>query len=236
MRFFLDKSQQAEACTPTSRNMQRPLILVPTEYELAHLRPRLMQVMESVGGSIAVCGFGPIASGILTTQLLAHHKPVSVILLGIAGAFNPKAMTGTADIYSSIGCYGIGAGSGSDFKTANELGWDQWTDVVSGESCRDTILCGRGCHSINSNEPMLLTVCSASASPTDVAQRLGKFPYAVAEDMEAFSVALACRMARIPLTVIRGISNIAGDRDKANWNVAAALDAAAELAASRIST
>ena len=216
--------------------MSRPMILVPTEFELAHLRPQLMQIVESVAGSTAVCGFGPIASGIRTTQLLAHHKPDSVILIGIAGAFSPKAVIGTADIYSTIGCYGIGAGSGSDFKTASELGWDQWTDPDSGESCRDTILFGRGRNSINSNEPMLLTVCSASASPTDVAHRLRKFPHAVAEDMEAFSVAVACHMAKVPLTVIRGISNMAGDRDKANWNVAAALEAAAGLAASRIST
>jgi futalosine hydrolase len=54
--------------------------------------------------------------------------------------------------------------------------------------------------------------------------------------MEAFSVALACRMAKVPLTVIRGISNMAGDRDKANWNVTGALEAAAELVALRIST
>ena len=83
---------------------------------------------------------------------------------------------------------------------------------------------------------MLLTVCAASGSTDDVAHRLNKFPQAVAEDMEAFSVALACRMARIPLTVIRGISNMAGDRDKTNWNVAEALEAAAELAALRIAT
>jgi futalosine hydrolase len=81
---------------------------------------------------------------------------------------------------------------------------------------------------------MLLTVCAASANAVDVADRLRRFPLAVAEDMEAFSVAVACRMAQIPLAVIRGISNMAGDRDKANWNVAAALEAAANLTISRI--
>lgn len=81
----------------------------------------------------------------------------------------------------------------------------------------------------DSTRLMLLTVCSASGSREDVADRLRKFPHAVAEDMEAFSVALACRMAKVPLTVIRGISNMAGDRDKANWNVTGALEAAAEL-------
>jgi len=48
-------------------------------------------------------------------------------------------------------------------------------------------------------------------------------------------VAMACKLARIPLIVIRGISNIAGDRNKANWNVKAALKAAVELVVLRIS-
>jgi futalosine hydrolase len=34
-------------------------------------------------------------------------------------------------------------------------------------------------------------------------------------------------MANVPLTVIRGISNLAGDRNKAQWNVDAALKAVA---------
>jgi futalosine hydrolase len=54
-------------------------------------------------------------------------------------------------------------------------------------------------------------------------------PAAVAEDMEGFAVALACRLAGVPLTIIRGISNTAGDRDHARWRVPEALAAAAAL-------
>jgi futalosine hydrolase len=43
-------------------------------------------------------------------------------------------------------------------------------------------------------------------------------------------VALACRLAGVPLTIIRGISNTAGDRDHARWRVPEALAAAAGLA------
>ena len=50
----------------------------------------------------------------------------------------------------------------------------------------------------------------------------------MAEDMESFSVAVACTMARIPLTIVRGISNIAGDRDKVRWRIADALHATAD--------
>ena len=214
--------------------MPRLLILVPTEYELNHLQPHLARSVVDSDGVIAVCGFGPITSGIGATRLITRHLPESVILVGIAGAFSPHLRIGMASTFSRIGCYGIGAGSGSEFQTAAELGWNQWIDPDSAESPGDTIQIASE-PNVNSESPMLLTVCAASANATDVTDRLRRFPQAVAEDMEGFSVAMACRMADIPLTVIRGISNVAGDRNKANWNVSAALAAAADLTVSGIS-
>jgi len=215
--------------------MTRLLILVPTDFELRKLQPLLADSVKQADGMLLTCGFGPIVAGIRTTQLLAFYKPRAVVLAGIAGALGPQLPIGTATTFSRIACYGIGAGSGSDFETASELGWPQWTDPEFGESYGDVIEPTIESDPGGSPGSMLLTVCAASGCTEDVAHRLNKFPHAVAEDMEAFSVALACRMARIPLTVIRGISNMAGDRDKTNWNVAAALEAAAELAALRIS-
>jgi len=43
--------------------------------------------------------------------------------------------------------------------------------------------------------------------------------------MEGFSVAAACRFAGIPLRIVRGISNQAGDRNKENWRVRDAMHA-----------
>jgi futalosine hydrolase len=215
--------------------MIKVLVLIPTAFELEKLQPLLADSVKRVDGVILTCGFGPIVAGIRTTQLLALYKPRAVILVGIAGALGPQLPIGTATEFSRIACYGIGAGSGSEFETASELGWPQWTDPEFGQSFGDVIEPAIESDPVNSVDSMLLTVCAASGSTEDVALRLNKFPHAVAEDMEAFSVALACRMARIPLTAIRGISNLAGDRDKTNWNVAAALKAAAELAALRIS-
>ena len=212
------------------------LILIPTAFEMEQLQPRLAECVARADGVILTCGFGPIVAGIRTTQLLALYKPRAVLLVGIAGALGPHLPIGTATDFSRIACYGIGAGSGLNFETASELGWPQWTDPEFGQSFGDVIEPTIESDPGSSAGSMLLTVCAASGSTDDVALRLNKFPQAVAEDMEAFSVALACRMAGIPLTVIRGISNMAGDRDKTNWNVAEALEAAAELAALRIAT
>ena len=48
--------------------------------------------------------------------------------------------------------------------------------------------------------------------------------------MEGFAVALACRLRGVPVGIIRGISNTAGDRDTSRWQVAAAVEAAGRLA------
>lgn len=222
--------------------MTRVLVLVPTEFELRKLQPLIAEAVATANGIIATCGFGPIVSAIKTTQLLTRHNPTKVVLAGIAGAIGPRFSVGTAASFSQVACYGIGAGSGSEFQTASELGWTRWNEATATPGSQDILELGsdpasfrpwRSDSTANSGEasndsieePLLLTVCAASANSTDVADRLKKFPQAAAEDMEAYSVAMACQMANVPLTVIRGISNLAGDRNKAHWDVDAALKA-----------
>jgi futalosine hydrolase len=52
--------------------------------------------------------------------------------------------------------------------------------------------------------------------------------------MEGFAVAFACRLRGVPLDVIRGISNTAGDRDKTRWDIPGGLRAAGDLAVQTI--
>src|SRR5439155_15243049 len=73
---------------------------------------------------------------------------------------------------------------------------------------------------------LLLTTCAASDSAAHAAIRRARFPDALAEDMEGFGVALACRLAGVPLSIVRGVSNVAGERDPARWRIPAALAAA----------
>ena len=73
-------------------------------------------------------------------------------------------------------------------------------------------------------------MCSASATPEEAARKRERFPGAVAEDMEGFGVALACHLTGTPLRILRGISNLAGDRDHGNWRSAPALDGVREHA------
>lgn len=219
--------------------MPQLLILIPTDFERNLLPGDFTRHIERTNGVIETCGFGVIASGIRTSQLLTTHRPQNVMLLGIAGAYRDHLAVGTATSFARIACYGIGAGSGQQFETAGELGWSQWKGTNNVEAIHDVIdLEGNGA-SIPSGDPSgatLVTTCAASSCEADAEDRLRKFPDADAEDMEAFSVAMACRMANVRLTVIRGISNTAGDRNKSHWNIPAAMQAAAELALSRLSS
>ena len=206
--------------------MVSTLFLVPTEFEKSFLSLGLLEQIENAKSAIRICGFGPIVSGIRTSHLIAEHSPMQVFLIGIAGTLDPRILVGTAVEFDLAICFGIGAGSGDGFIAASELGWHQWPDdpLIS-----DSIPLNAVNFPLNAenSEPCvpLLTCCSTSANEHDVQLRLKKYPKAVAEDMEGFSVAAACRFAGLPLRIVRGISNRAGDRNKDNWQVREAMSA-----------
>ena len=199
--------------------MVSTLVLVPTEFELEFLSLALLQRIKNSNCEICICGFGPIVSAIRTTQLLAEHSPRQVLLTGIAGALDLRIPVGTSVEFDMAICFGIGVGTGDDLISASDMGWSQWADspqIFDSICLTDDIVAAR---------VPLLTCCSASANEQDVQLRLKKHPNAVAEDMEGFSVAAACRFAGIPLRIVRGISNRAGDRNKENWRVRDAMHA-----------
>ena len=192
--------------------MPNSLFLTPTEFE----RRKLGEVGTAEGLpaiEVEVCGFGVVAAAAGATRLIDKHQPSEVILVGIAGRISPELQIGSAYEFTSVACYGIGAGSGSSFRDASELGWEQfgWSGEVLDLSS-------------NSGQNLqLLTSCSITSSAKELEIRSAKVPAASAEDMEAYAVAWACRYAGLKLRVMRGISNSAGDRELSNWQVDKAL-------------
>jgi futalosine hydrolase len=205
--------------------MRKTLILVPTDLERQGLGNHLRNL-----GQVALCGFGPIAAAARTAGLIAELHPDRVLLLGLAGRLSGSLTIGHAYRFSAVACYGIGSGSGEAFLSASGMGWSQWAEdpASAEEAVGDLIPLAEP--SRDGRAGVLLTACAASADAQDVALRRSLFPSAVAEDMEGFGVAFACRLAGVPLDIVRGISNDAGDRDKARWQIADALAAAAKLA------
>jgi futalosine hydrolase len=210
--------------------MTRHLILIPTEPERRLLAPHLAALPPD-DVAVELCGFGIVAAAARTAQLLAALRPEKVILVGIAGRLDDRLAIGAATLFDSVACHGIGVGSGPDFIPAGTLGWRQWPGN-SGEPASaigDVLPCAVPAGGNLPRERLLLTVTAAAAGPDDVSFRKAIYPEASAEEMEGFAVALACRLFRIPCTIVRGISNTAGDRDKAHWQMEAPLAAAADL-------
>ena len=193
------------------------LILIPTTVEAQVLEPLVGPSLDPDDDTIALCGFGLVAAAARTSQLLAMHRPDKVYLVGIAGAIGSALEAGQACAFGEVACYGIGAGTGASHQTANDMGWNQWPGI------HDVIQLGTA-----KGPGRLISVAAASGSHGDVQLRIDRFPSVVAEDMEGYSVALACQLADVPLTIVRGISNVAGDRDVSNWKINEALEAAGE--------
>jgi len=213
------------------------LILIPTDLERQRLLGSLRDALAP-DDRIELCGFGPIAAAARTATLLATVQPARALLVGIAGALDPRLEPGCAAAFSAVACYGVGAGTGSAFLPAAEMGWPQWPGDPPEDAAAigDVLPCAfPAAASAAQPSRLLLTACAASASPDDVTLRRRLFPDAVAEDMEGFGVAAACRMTGVPLTIIRGISNRAGNRDVATWQIPQALTAAGDVAARLLS-
>jgi futalosine hydrolase len=207
------------------------LILVPTPREMDSLRQLLENDLADKDCAFQLCGFGPIAAAARAAALISRYKPERVMLIGIAGGFDiEQHPIGTAYRFDQVACTGIGVGSGGNHQSAHEIGWQQFGggdaqpqigDVITLQS---TFVKGVPCAG------KILTCCSVSATPGEAEQRQRLHPDAIAEDMEGFGVAMACTLAQVPLQIVRGISNLVGDRDLRKWRIEDALASAAEMA------
>lgn len=209
------------------------LILVPTPFELEHLR-RFSEFQAIQSRPVECCGFGPIVSAARTAELIQRFPGHAIALIGIAGSYAPELELGHAYEFDSVACHGVGVGSGTEFQPAGQVGWKQWQSGSDEASIADVIQLSRFPDDVKSFGP-LLTCTAASSSPDDVRARRALFPEAVAEDMEGFAVAAACKLAEVPLTIVRGISNVAGDRDKSRWQIEPSLQSALRQLVARIS-
>jgi futalosine hydrolase len=210
------------------------LLLIPTELE----RRRL----DDCGGFPpglalrALCGFGPIAAAARAAALIARLRPRRVLLLGIAGAYDVELdPIGSARCFESVAVEGVGAGEGAQLRGPSALGFPQWpgTPEDPTTTIEERMVLARP-EAGPTVRPLLLTTCAASDGAEQAALRRARHPEAAAEDMEAFAVASACALERVPCAVVRGISNLVGDRDARNWRIPAALAAAREAALSAL--
>ncbi len=157
-----------------------------------------------------MCGFGLVEAAVGAAAAFAQHRPARALLVGSAGTYDAlRAPVGTALVASAVRCVGIGVGG----RSAAELGWTA-SDVVE----------------LDGDGGELLSVAAGSESADEALRRAERHPDAVGEEMEGFAVATAARRFGVELRIVRGISNLAGDRERERWRMDDALRAAAGLA------
>jgi futalosine hydrolase len=185
------------------------LILVPTAIESGLL------FRNGSPGRLAVCGFGLAAAGAGAAHAIAVNSSAAsdgVVLVGAAGTYDAERHPiGSAVVAGAVRCEGIGAGSDTAHRSGAELGFAD----------SDVIELGEGAE--------LLSVAAAAGSPSEAAARRSRHPAAIGEEMEGYAVAVAAGLFGVGLTIVRGFSNIAGERDRTRWRMEDALRRAASL-------
>ena len=202
------------------------LLLVPTRMELARLAlpPAILNRAE-------ICGFGPVAAAARTAQLLARDCADLVLLAGIAGAYYDERIVpvGSALWCEEVTLDGVGAGEGNAFLSVDQLGFPVVLDeegasigvTLSARTFHSTDLKGNG----NVSRIGALTVCAASGDAAHAKRRRELHPRAAIEEMEGYGAALSARLFGSDFAMVRGISNVAGDRHVGAWRIDEALEA-----------
>jgi len=205
------------------------LLLIPTQAE------QNLIAFGAVGDvQVRVCGMGPMASGVAAARWLRELRPKSCLLAGLAGTRNavvaPLAslVVGTAVRNEAVGC-----GRGSGFLPLLEMapaGEEVAPDPLPLDVPTEWMKVGASLDADGSRGIAIVageigTVAAASASVEEADGWLSRDPGVLVEEMEGYAVALACRAADVPFSIVRGVSNRAGIRDKQQWEVAEAFTA-----------
>ncbi len=206
------------------------LIVVATAGEAARLSDLGQPSGLAAAGvrvQVVVSGVGAVAAALATQQAITssdHPRPDLVISAGIGGAFEGSGLRpGMLAIASQIVQADLGAWDGERFLGLADLGLEVAPQQHgSFATWQGGPLLGR-----KMNWPCgpFVTVNSATGSQAGAAELLRRVRGALVEGMEGAGVAHAAYLSGIPVTELRGISNMVGPRNRASWDIAGALAA-----------
>ena len=194
-------------------------------------------LVTGVGPLLAALNFGIFLGGLRAGSQCpeAAAASLAVINAGIAGSFclekAPLCSLALADaeLWPE---YGIAGGDGADARALGfplvaqsmDSGGAIWDRVTLSP---DAALAAMGfLHPEGSVSGLSLTVAGVSGDRIRAAALRNRYA-PLTENMEGFSLALACLCGRIPFVELRSISNAVGERDKAAWDIPGALQALA---------
>ena len=176
------------------------------------------------------CGAGIANAAAAAALGIALYKPDHIFNVGVCGVYNAgmnaigTVVTGDRAVFADTGI-----DTGADFQSLQAIDLPL-AKPESGDRIFNVIELQEARGSRKLKQAVFLTVsaCSGSTQRADLVSGRFKFDRKglVCEDMESAAVGLMACKAGIPCTVVRGISNVCGDRDYANWQLSAAAQAA----------
>ncbi len=192
------------------------LVVAATELELSAVKKRLANVPNV---DFAATGVGMLATAYTLTKLLSQKKYDWVFNVGIAGAFSEKMRLGevVAVKNESIGDSGVENAEGVIAAYPKEL----QSDVVLNCPYVNEFSTLENVQQANGTTVNLLT-----ENEMRVAQRSGS---ADVETMEGAAFFYVCKKENVNFLQLRGISNRVGERDKAKWKIAEAMESVSDL-------
>jgi futalosine hydrolase len=180
-------------------------------YDVGHLGHAIVYLSE--------VGVGLASAALALGVLAATISPSEIIMVGSAGSLPGSGLedgqlaVASSEVLSEFGIYSeAGVGSIEDLgimRVRQEIFLDPEMANQLAESAVSTTPVRRG---------RFLTVVGVSDDLRLAESRASRFS-AIAENMEGFALALAGERFRIRVGEIRGVSNLAGIRDKQTWKL-----------------
>jgi len=174
--------------------------------------------VDKVAVYLGVVGVGVVSAAVALAAFLATVPSHGAIMVGSAGALPDSGLEiGDAAVASSetLAELGLCSGRGVADAIPLHLGLEQSVALDAGLSER--LLDAAGELSRAHAGPFL-SVVGVSDSEEQARVRRDRFA-ALVENMEGYALALAGRRFGIPVGEVRGVSNLAGIRDKSAWNL-----------------
>ena len=222
------------------------LVIAATELELAWLVEQLHARQDSAlldfpvyhaAGDVAdmrliISGPGMANAAAASAAAIERCRPTRIFNVGICGVYSEdNSLLGKAVIGSQAVFADTGAGGDTDFKYLQEINLP--LARLTDKNIYNTIslCCDKAPQ--DSLRADFLTVAAISSSPAMAKKLSSRFTAPagalLCEDMESAAVGLVALRAGIPCTVVRGISNLCGERDHAHWKISQAALAAQKL-------
>jgi futalosine hydrolase len=186
---------------------------VATELEGALLRPHV---------PVVCTGVGAVNAAYALTRFLDREPVEAVVVCGIAGAYPASGIPVGSVVCAESECYGdLGADSPGGFLDMQALGFP----VVGGRNPLYNTLPMQIFPATRRARLVTMNTCTGNdAAARAIEARTG----GAVESMEGAAIAHVAALAGIPVGEIRGISNMAGNRDRSTWRVKEAAAAAQE--------